>query len=281
MRKIKSLMLVALTLIMGLSMTSCLNSDSTESQYDLAPIVRVYGSLGSYYFVDSAGGIYYPSYASISELEANGFSFSEVNYAFAFLKFIDDETTDSSTDSSTSQKREVDVVGIMSLDGEDVVISQTKEDMDIDAPETAPVVTLDFSSISSYTYSILVSKPILFDLETLIIPSRFNLSNDEDEYKKHKLVLACNMEEVQAGNTNLVFYYRHDKGTDEGKEVVVDGTYCYNIRNAVAEFTAKAGNTPTKIIVKAHEDLYQSGKLPEDYTTYEVEYKDPAQTSQN
>lgn len=282
MNKICFCKCLILSLFMGLSMTSCLNSNGTERPYDVAPIVRIYSTMGRYYFVDSAGGIYYPSYSSIAQMEANGFYFSDTDYAFAFLKFVDDEEdTTQSKSSSTTRKQEVDIVGIMPLDGEEVVVSQTKEDLDLEAPETAPVVTLSFTNISIYNLSILVSKPMLFDLETLIVPSRFNLTNDEDEYKKHKLVLACCMEDVEAGSTNLVFYYRHDKGTDDGKDVVVDGTYCYNINNALISFKAKAGNAPTKIIVKAHEDLYQSGDMPEKYTDYEIEYKDPIQSSQN
>ena len=69
MKQLKFLM-VAFTLLMGVSFTSCLNDDAGESMYDGIGYVRTV--MGSY-FVDLYGNTYHPTMASVTEMEAQGF----------------------------------------------------------------------------------------------------------------------------------------------------------------------------------------------------------------
>ena len=172
---------------------------------------------------------------------------------------------------------DIEILSIAGITEDEIFIAQTDEEMEANAPETAPIMTL--SPSDGYSKSI----PVLFDLDAVLLPIYFNIGDDSQEvFKKHKLVLACNMSEVESGSTELTLYLRHDKGTDDEKQYYTGNWYAFNLRSVIAEFTVKAGNIPTKLIIKAHEDLYQTGKMPEDYTTYEIEYEDPAeQTSQN
>ena len=266
-------MLVALTLIMGLSMTSCLNSNEGSSiSY---AFLRVKGAYGMYYFQDALGSTIYPTSSSLALVEAStDFRMSETNLAYVAFEFVEDEDGNSAqslAESTEPQTYTIDLKAATSLDGPEVVISQTLADMEYDAPETAPVITLSMST----GYGTEQVKPYLYDLETLVLPIQFNLTNDQDKFEMHRLVLACSVEEMQEGTTDLVFYLRHDRGEDEGREVHYSQWYGYDIRYAVEEFQMRTGATPTKIIVKAHEDEYQSGNIPANYTEYEVEYKEP------
>lgn len=265
-------MLVALTLIMGLSMTSCL--DSTEGSSISYAYLRVKGAYGLNWFEDVLGNKLYPTTASLTQVEASSdFKMSETNLAYIAFEFVEDETagTQSLSETSEPQDYNIELVAAASMDGPEVVISQTVEDMEVEVPETAPVNTLTLNS----GYGAESVKPMLYDLETLILPIQFNLSNDNEKFKMHKLVLACSRSEMTEGATDLVFYLRHDKGEDDGISYFYNQWYGYDIRYAVDEFQMATGAEPKKIIVKAHEDINQTGDIPDNYTEYEVEYKEP------
>ncbi len=275
MRKIKFLII---SLFIGISMTSCLNS-SEGSSISYA-YLRVKGMMGLYYFEDILGNKLYPTTSSLTKIESDtDFKMSETHLAHIAFEFVEDETQDTQNLDETTkpQEYEIELLGARSIDGPDVVISQTMDNMDEDAPETAPVNTLNVSD--GFGGSV---KPYLYDLETLVLPIQFNLSNDDTKFKMHKLVLACCRADMTDGVTSMVFYLRHDKGEDDGITYYYNQWYAYDISNAVIDFQMETGVTPTKLIIKAHEDVNLSGEMPEEYTEYEIEYKDPAeQTSQN
>lgn len=270
MKQIKTLMVAALTLVMGVMMTSCLNSDGGESLYDWAGIVRVYSSMGNPYFVDSAGNKLFPTTLSVSAIEQAGVKFSDSKIALVYVKLVEDTengATGLATEGTTPQSYDVELVGAQTLDGEPVVTAYSQEAMDEQAPETSPVGTLSFFDNWGG-----VMDAYLFDLDMLMVPIQFYLTNDTEKFKLHKLYLACNMEEVMEGSTELVFYLRHDRGSDEGASVPYSQWYGYDISSAVRQFAAKAGANPTKIVIKAHE-APATTTIPETYKTYEVEYK--------
>lgn len=269
MKQIKSLMTAALMLVMGIMMTSCLNSDNSESLYDWAGFVRVESySMGGTLFVDAAGNKLIPTYESLIAAEQAGFEYSETNVAFVYVKMVKEDETATKATETEPKEYNVKLVAAQSLDGEDVVVAQTAEEMAGMAPETAPVGTLEFSDNTWGT----TVKPMLFDLNTLLLPIQFYLTNDNEKFKLHKLYLACNMEEVSEGDTTLVFYLRHDRGEDDKAEVYYSQWYGFDIRAAVNMFAMKSGADPTKIVIKAHETQSMTTELPENYEEYEVEY---------
>lgn len=268
MKQIKSLMTAALMLVMGIMMTSCLNSDNGESLWDWAGFVLVQNTMAGTYFQDAGGNKLIPTYESLMAAEQAGFKSSETNVAFIYIKFVEDTETSTKAGETTPQTIDVKLVVAQSLDGEDVVVAQTAEEMEGMAPETAPVGTLKFSDNTWGT----IVKPTLFDLNTLLIPIQFYLTNDNEKFKLHKLYLACNMEEVSEGDTTLVFYLRHDRGADEKAEVYYSQWYGFDIRNAVQEFEAEAKANLAKIVIKVHETQSMTTELPDRYEEYEVEY---------
>ena len=86
--------------------------------------------------------------------------------------------------------------------------------------------------------------------------------------------LACVLDENEAVDTNLVYYLRHDKGADDKTYVYYSNWYWYDIKNALERYKEKAGNLPTKLVIKSHESGNNSNtEIPENYTEYTVEYK--------
>lgn len=148
MKQLKFLM-VAFTLLMGVSFTSCLNDDAGESMYDGIGYVRTV--MGSY-FIDLYGNTYHPTMASVTEMEAQGFKMS-------------------GTDESS---------------------------------------------------------------------------------------------------TELVFYLRHNKGTDTKTDVFAVRNKAYDVKQIMSDFKGKHGSYPTTIRIKAKTDM-DGAKLPEKYTDYTIE----------
>lgn len=265
-------MLVALTLIMGLSMTSCLDSNSSGSVWDGAGIFRVQNTIWGCTFTDAVGNTYVPTSPSLMQAEANGFDASSETFAYFYFKWAEDEAEveDKISDTTKPHSFEIELLTIVGIDESEVLVAQTMEDMEISAPETAPIMTLSPNIDGTST-----GGPVLFDLDAIILPIYFNMGNTQEAYDMHKLVLACDMSEVTEGSTELNLYLRHDKGDDDEIKYYTSNWFAFDLRNAISEFQAITGTTPTKLIIKAHEDEYQTGDMPDNYTEYEVEYKEP------
>ena len=238
MKQLKFLM-VALTLLMGIAFTSCLNSDDGEYD-DIYGMVLVNNYMGLLSFEDAAGNTYQPTSASVTQFEANSsLKISDSRMGIILGKSIEPETN---------------------------VVSMTAESLVVDAPETAPVITLKLENGSV--------QPFLYNKDILVTPIAWRLQNDNDKFKMHKFALACVLDEIEAGATDLVFYLRHDKGADDKTDVYYSNWYGYDIKNALERFKEKAGNLPTKLVIKSHESGNNSNtEIPENYTEYTVEYK--------
>ena len=223
MKQLKFLM-VALTLLMGIAFTSCLNSDDGEYD-DIYGMVLVNNYMGLLSFEDAAGNTYQPTSASVTQFEANSsLKISDSRMGIILGKSIEPETNEKSKTTNFTLK--------------------------------------NFQPISLYNKDILVT------------PIAWRLQNDNDKFKMHKFALACVLDEIEAGATDLVFYLRHDKGADDKTDVYYSNWYGYDIKNALERFKEKAGNLPTKLVIKSHESGNNSNtEIPENYTEYTVEYK--------
>lgn len=255
MKQVKFWM-VAFTLLMGVSFTSCLDSDEGEV-YDvpgLAMLVRSY--MGYVTFEDAAGNIYTPTQASLTQFETNNsIKISDYKMGFVTGTKIEPETGTKATDIPFSLKI------FQPITFANAVVAQTTEEMDVVAPETSPVITLN-SGIS----------PSLFNKDILVTLIFWRLQNDNEKFKLHKLTLACALDEIEEGDTELVFYVRHDNGGDDKSDVYYYNWYAYDIQAALNSFKAKTGKLPTRLVVKAHESGEYSTTMPTTYTEYPIDY---------
>lgn len=250
--------MVAFTLLMGVSFTSCLDSNEGVV-YDVEGwpmLVRSY--MGYVTFEKADGTIYTPTQTSLTQFETNNsIKVSDYKMGFVLGQTIEPETDTKATNITFTLNT------FQPITFANAVVAQTKRDMDTVAPENSPV----------RMQSVKIS-PDLFNEDILMIPISWRLQNDGEKFKLHKLALACALDDIQEGDTELVFYIRHDNGGDEKFDVYYSAWYAYDIQSALNSFEAKTGKLPTKLVVKAHEaGDYGNNEMPTTYTDYSVEYK--------
>ena len=214
MKQLKFLM-VAFTLLMGVSFTSCLNDDAGESMYDGIGYVRTV--MGSY-FVDLYGNTYHPTMASVTEMEAQGFKMSGTDLAQIAFKYVEDTPATKAEGSTfTPQDYRIKLVSAIAVDSYSTKHVSSVENMEMEAiPETAPIVTLEPTDNYGQTY-----KPWMYGAEMLVLPISWKMEKKEEMLKQHTMELVYINDESNESSTELVFYLRHNKGTDTKTDVFV------------------------------------------------------------
>jgi hypothetical protein len=265
MKQLKFLM-VAFTLLMGVSFTSCLNDDAGESMYDGIRYVRTV--MGSY-FVDLYGNTYHPTMASVTEMEAQGFKMSGTDLAQIAFKYVEDTpATKAEGGTFTPQDYRIKLVSAIAIavDSYSTKHVSSVENMEAEAmPETAPIVTLEPTDNYGQTY-----KPWMYGAEMLVLPISWKMENKEEMLKQHTMELVYIEDESNESSTELVFYLRHNKGTDTKTDVFAVRNKAYDVKQIMSDFKGKHGSYPTTIRIKAKIDM-DGAKLPEKYTDYTIE----------
>lgn len=261
MKQLKFLM-VAFTLLMGVSFTSCLNDDAGESMYDGIGYVR---TVMGRYFVDLYGNTYHPTMASVTEMEAQGFKMSGTDLAQIAFKYVEDTpATKAEGGTFTPQDYRIKLVSAIAVDSYSTRYASSVEDMEA-IPETAPIVTLKPTDNYGQTY-----KPWMYGAEMLVLPISWKMENKEEMLKQHTMELVYINDESNESSTELVFYLRHNKGTDTKTDVFAVRNKAYDVKQIMSDFKGKHGSYPTTIRIKAKTDM-DGAKLPEKYTDYTIE----------
>ncbi len=266
MKQLKFLMIV-FTLMMGVSFTSCLDDNGGgNSTYDAFGYMRTRTYMGTYYFYDLVGNTYYPTSTSLEEMKKNGFEMSSsTDLVFVYFKYVNTTSTDTKATGSTQtpQSYTIDLVGIASIDSYDAQTVNTVEEMEDMVTENAPVVTLEpTDSYGSY-------KSGLYGDEMLIIPVAWKMEDKKESLLQHTMNLVYVADEVSESSKELVFYLRHDRGTDEKVEVATYRNKAYRVKGILETFKEKTGNYPTKITIKAKTS--NDATLPTEYTNYSLD----------
>lgn len=262
MKQLKFLM-VAFTLLMGISLTSCLNDEGGGNTYDGVGFVRtVYGS----YFVDLNGNSYHPTAASVLAMETNqGFKMSSADLAYISFKYVEDVPATKAASGTTPQDYKIELISAASVDSYRTETASTVEDMEASVSENAPIVSLNPTDAYGQSY-----KPWLYGAEMLVLPISWKMENKTEMLSQHTFNLVYIDDEISEGDTELVFYLRHDKGTDTKTDVFAVRNKAYDIKSILANFKTEAGKYPTKIILKAKADT-DGTTLPESYTEYSMD----------
>lgn len=256
MKHLKFLM-VAVTLLMGISLTSCLNSGDNESMWDGGGYFRtVHNYMGMSYFEDLAGNKYVPTESSLATMKANtGFDISTADLVFIYYKNV--ETATSKETASTTSKS-IQLVSAEAID------TYKYSDEETSVVDNAPIVTLNPTD-GYNTY-----KPVLYGAEVLILPLYWKMENKAETLKQHTFSLVPAATEIESGSTELVFYLRHNKGTDTKTETFAYRPKAYDIESLMNEFKTKTTRYPAKIIIKA-KAATDGATMPETYTDYELD----------
>lgn len=104
----------------------------------------------------------------------------------------------------------------------------------------------------------------------LVLPISWKMENKEEMLKQHTMELVYINDESNESSTELVFYLRHNKGTDTKTDVFAVRNKAYDVKQIMSDFKGKHGSYPTTIRIKAKTDMY-GAKLPEKYTDYTIE----------
>lgn len=194
----------ALALCMGLSFTSCLDSNNDSDTSYVGGFVKVtsnYMGLGSFKGPDGKTTIN-PSNASLTNLEQNGFKMSNVNAAFIQGTYNKEENLDVET-SQTFQN--VSITYAVALDAPVEIVSEAGARND--SVNMACIRSLDNTGNGSNNYfSDDYNKPWFFyDETTLVLPISYYLSGQ----KLHDFTLVFNSSECKQGDTTLKLSLRH------------------------------------------------------------------------
>lgn len=189
--------MVALTLIMGVSLSSCFDSDNDTNEYGarIAKVNSIYGM--SYYFETLDGLTITPTASSIAALENNGFKFSEVDGKMVYITYQWDTAVLEIPNNATKIEG-VTLSGIASLDSPvEIVYERGAEN---DSISDTPIITMKYDNTEV--------KPYFFDRSTLVLPINYFIQSYSHSFT---LVYYPNEETVD-GNVKL--YLRHKKGRD-------------------------------------------------------------------
>ena len=262
--------MVALTLIMGVSFTSCMNSDNDTTRYGgtLAKVYSMYGV--NYYFKTADGLTITPTSGSVAEIEARGFKFSEVEGEVVQIAYQWDSSVLEIPDNATEVSG-VTLTGILSIDSPVEIVDNPGASND--SISDTPIISLKKEASSIYTY-----EPYYFDRTTLILPINYYLQT-----KPHSFTLVYYPnEEITDGIIKL--YLRHKKsgdnmtpGSPTSWDYAVNGSsYLYWRSFNLQNILYSASSSLDKVIVVAEEnpssvDLKDTSTKTNEYT---VEYKE-------
>ena len=197
-----------MALCMGLSFTSCLDSNNDSDTNYVGGFVKVssnYMGLGSFKSPDGKTTIS-PSSASLTNLEQNGFKMAEVNAAFIQGTYNKEENPDAE---STLKFNNVNVTYAASLDARVEIVYERGAAND--SVNTACIREIDNTNRNSNYFDDSFNKPWFFyDETTLVLPINYNLSMQ----KLHAFTLVFYASEVEPGDTSLKLSLKHYNAKD-------------------------------------------------------------------
>lgn len=262
MKQLKFLMM-ALTLLMGVSFTSCLDSgDSESTEYGY---FRTQSYMGTCFFVDLAGNRYYPTAESLAAMTSNGFKAESADLVILYFKWADEQSANGGS-SSTATDHNIVLVSVTSIDS--YRARSLSSEADLENFENAPIVTLNPMTNSYYGGSSML-EPMLYGSQMVILPISWKMENKLETLAQHTFTLAY-VEEAQQDDSELVLYLCHDKGTDEKTEATNVAFKAFDIQTFMGMIKSQTGSYPSRVIIKAKVNT-DGTTMPDDYTSYEID----------
>lgn len=258
MKHLKFLM-VALTMLMGVSFTSCLDSDS-ESTYDAYGYFRTQSYMGSCLFVDLEGNRYYPTAESLAAMTSKGFKSESADLVILYFKWADEL----GGNSSTAKGRTIELVSVNPIDS--YRTTQLSSEAELENYGNAPIVTLT-PTVNGYGGSGTL-EPMLYGSQMVVLPVAWKMENKAETLAQHKFTLAY-VDEVQQNSSELVLYLCHDKGTDEKTDITNVSYKAFDIQSFMETIKHQTGSYPSKVTIKAKANT-DGTTMPDDYTKYEI-----------
>ena len=240
MAKLK-IWMVALTLIMGVSLSSCLNSESDPIYSDAFPVKCV--------------NFYPPTFQTINgqKLVLSGSSTASFNMGELYMLYFQFNTEEQSVDAPS--------INVTVWNGIEPIALNAKNSegpTGISESTKANSALYAFSGIvSSSTGSRNIDPAVIFDNEYLYVTPVYWVKQEtgdekqKEELAKHAFVLTYDLESIKQGDEELVLTLNHvitETSEEEVKREAYTSTIkAYPLTSALYAFQSKAGQKPTKI----------------------------------
>lgn len=277
MKQVKFLM-VALTILMGTMVTSCMDGGEANTIMQGQVPMRVKsGAFGSTRFI-SGGLEIIPTNSTLVDLPS-GTKIALVPYKYdTALQPITENT----------KKLDVDLLGKPQSIDAPLNVCMVKED-ESDVASTHAIATLSvsngYSAIAPYVLPVakgLVYTGALAEFY-LVAPIGYKIKSvqKEDELtaelKKHAFTAVLYLEEVKSDDKTMVIYLRHviteTSTTEEARTLNYAEYKAFDLSGAIAQFKSKSGVNPTKVIIKAMENSSSDDLKGGNEKAYEQELK--------
>lgn len=262
MKKIH-LFATAMALFMGLSFTSCLDSDNDTDTLYVGGFVKVSGYMGYYTFKGPDGkSTINPSSSSITQLESNGMKLTNVNIAFVqgtYSKELNPEAE------QTQEYKNVNLSYAAPLDGAvEIVYNEGAEN---DSINYACIRSIENTNRGNNYYGNVFNTPWFFyDKTSLILPISYALSGK----KHHKFTLVYRQDLSKEGEEEMTLYLRHYNAKDSNTnydsfDLASNYPYAYfyafDLNTAMyawANAVGRPGELPDRITIKYVADEYST-----------------------
>lgn len=265
MKQLKFLM-IAFTLLMGISLTSCLNSESDPYSYGYGYAKAYSNMMGTSSFRMGDATIT-PTAASVSSLLAQGVDVSKMDEHVVYISYRWDPAVTEISD--PKDIRNVDLMGALDLNNTTEVVYE--KGAPNDSVNNAAIIKLGVSESSEI-------KPSFFDENTLLLPTNYFMYGTI-----HYLSLIYYPNE---DDTTLKIYLHHNAKKDESSNTTsynyAQQGYlgffhkAYDMRRIFSEYMRTTNSSkPTTVEIITKENSY-TYKLDDTQTTekvYPVTYK--------
>lgn len=205
--KRKTIFSAVMALCMGLSLTSCLDSDNDSNSSVIGGFVKTGSYMGLNFFTTPDGQIsIYPTTASMGNLEKNNFKMSQVNAAFVQGTYDIATNADVAT---SKQYKEVSITYAASLDAKVEIAEPGAKN---DSVNHQCIRAIDNSNRGNQNFfSADYNKPWFFyDATTLVLPINYAMSGQ----KLHAFTLVYDPTSSQPGDTTIKLRLCHYNNQD-------------------------------------------------------------------
>jgi len=255
---------VAVTLLIGISFTSCLNSDNDgQSTYNMYGRVSSY--MGIYYtLTDINGNTYTPSFSAAET--ANEKAIKDILDKSKMVQ-VSYQLVENSNQTKATQAYNIRITGISSMDGVSPQIIEQDGDPN-DSIATASIKSIDFT-LNNSNYA-----PFMFDKDIVILPISFYLTGTSEMFSQHSFTLVG---KIQNTDSNLTFELRHRNGKDISGNTDAALLIAYDLSSSLSRFRMVTGHQPSKIIIKTKENAYSQKLADATDNSFEIDYTKIAQ----